>query len=309
MALEKLKAVIGTNSWGSALYGKLLRGSSVSEDDIRQCAEEAVRCGLSMFDTAQDYGLGKGQKMIGALCPEGALISSKFTPVKKYRSGQVHEAFNKDLEDFGRSGVEVYWLHLPNNIEENLAEIISLQNEGKIKHVGVSNFNLEECKLAKDILGAEGIALYGVQNHYSVISRDWEKNGLLDWCKENCVSFWAWAVLEEGILIPPKKKEKSSIMKAMFNRKRKKLAPLFSVLEEIGATHSLTVPQVSMAFCATKGIVPVCGCRRKYQVEQLYAAVGVTLSPEEIKRIEDAADSVNITVLSADLFRFAVGKK
>ena len=44
------------------------------------------------------------------------------------------------------------------------------------------------------------MGLCGVQNHYSIISREWEKNGLLSWCKENDISFWAWAVLEEGML-------------------------------------------------------------------------------------------------------------
>ena len=70
-----------------------------------------------------------------------------------------------------------------------------LKAAGKIRHIGISNFNLSECKQAKMILDKAEIPLYGVQNHYSLIARDWEKNGVVGWCRENGISFWAWAVL------------------------------------------------------------------------------------------------------------------
>ena len=57
------KAVVGTNSWGSAAYGKVLRGESVDADTIKQCYERAKEKELSVFDLAQDYGFGKAQKM------------------------------------------------------------------------------------------------------------------------------------------------------------------------------------------------------------------------------------------------------
>lgn len=220
-------AVIGTNAWGDALYGKLVCGSYVDEDVIGEAVQTAEAEGLLIFDTARDYGLGKGQPMIGRLCHGDTLISAKYTPVTKYKPGQVKESFAKDLKDFGRDVIDIYWLHLPNNIQENLAEIIDLYRKGKIRHIGVSNFNLEECALSKKILDEAGIPLYGVQNHYSLLDRKWEKEGLVDWCRENDISFWVWAVLEEGTLVPPKKSEKKSIMKLMFARKRKKMFPLY----------------------------------------------------------------------------------
>ena len=113
-----------------------------------------------------------------------------------------------------------------------------------------------------------GIPLYGVQNHYSIICRDWENNGLLDWCKQNKVLFWGWAVLEEGLLVDPRIK-KSSTMKFTFKRKVKKLAPVYAEMIKIAEAHEIKVPQVAMAFCATKGVIPMCGCRKPEQVELL----------------------------------------
>ena len=308
MDILKPSAVVGTNSWGSAAYGKMLRGESVGVDTIRACFERARERGLLIFDLAQDYGLGKAQKMIGEFGTEDVIISAKFTPTGSYKSGQVRKSFEKDLQDFNRDYVDIYWLHLPSDIEANLSEIIDLYKEGKIKHIGISNFTLEECVKAKAILDKAGIPLYGVQNHYSLINREWEKNGLVDWCFRNGISFWAWAVLEEGMLTDPKVKTKMSLMKMMFNRKKRKLHSLYQLMEKVGEAHGITIPQVAMAFCSSKGIVPVCGCRKPYQVDQLQDAVSVTLSDSEIKSLENEADKLNVKILGADMFRFAVKK-
>ncbi len=307
--MADIKAVVGTNAWGDTLYGKLIRGSYVDEAVIGEAVQTAVEKGITVFDTARDYGLGKGQPMVGRLCREGTLISAKYTPVTNYKAGQVRASFEKDLQDFGRDAVDVYWLHLPNSIRENLSEMIDLYREGKIRNIGVSNFNLEECRLARQILQDAGIELYGVQNHFSLLNRTWEKEGLVRWCHDNGIAFWAWAVLEEGILVPPKKDEKKSIMKLIFSRRRRKLYSLYRVMQEIGKAHRLKIPQVAMCYVASKGIVPICGCRKPYQVKDLAKAVNVTLSEEEIVRLEKAADGTGVRILGADMFRFAVKKQ
>lgn len=180
--------------------------------------------------------------------------------------------------------------------------------EGKIRHIGVSNFNLEECRLARQILLDAGSDLYGVQNYFSLLDRKWEKEGLVRWCQENGISFWAWAVLEEGMLVPPKKEEKKTIMKILFSRKRRKLYPLYRVMREIGKAHCLSIPQVAMCYVSSKGIVPICGCRKPYQVKDLAEAVKVSLSADELEKLEMTADKTGVKILGADMFRFAVKK-
>jgi aryl-alcohol dehydrogenase-like predicted oxidoreductase len=208
----------------------------------------------------------------------------------------------KDLGDFKRDYVEVYWLHLPTDIKEHLEEIVELYNEGLIKHIGVSNFTLDECRRSKEILETHGIPLYGVQNHYSIICRDWEKNGLLKWCQDNNILFWGWAVLEEGLLVDPRIKKRSP-MKFTFNRKVKKLAPLYEVMIDIADSRGIKVPQVAMAFCASKGVIPMTGCRKPSQVEDLAEASKINLTNKEIERLECAADSINVKIMGSDLFR------
>ena len=307
------KAVIGTNSWGGKAYGKVLRGSYVEDSVIKDAMREAVNQGLMIYDLARDYGLGKAQKVFGDLAEEigedGLIISAKYTPFTHYKKNCVRKSLEKDLADFRCSYVDIYWLHLPTDIEQHLSEIIGLYNEGKIRNIGVSNFTLEECRLAKRILDKAGIPLYGVQNHYSLISREWEKNGLLDWCRENDISFWAWAVLEEGMLTDPRVKTKFSLMKFFMNRQKRKMYELYRVMIAVAKRHHITVPQVAEAYCVNKGVVPICGCRKPKQVRELAEAVNVKLTSGEIRRLEEAADQSGAKVLGHDLFRFAVLKK
>lgn len=307
------RAVIGTNSWGGKAYSKAIRGSYVEDNVIKEAMCEAEKQGLMIYDLARDYGLGKAQKMFGDFLQDldsnDIIISAKFTPFNHYKKNCVRKSLAKDLADFGREFVDIYWLHLPTDIEEHLKEIIELYNEGKIKHIGVSNFTLDECRLSKRILDKAGIHLYGVQNHYSLISREWEKNGLLDWCKENNISFWAWAVLEEGMLTDPRVRTKFSLFKFFMNRQKRKMHELYRVMIAVAKRHDITVPQVAEAYCVNKGVIPICGCRKPKQVKELAEAVSVKLTSGEIRRLEEAADKSRAKVLGPDLFRFAVLKK
>ena len=309
MDIMKPKAVIGTNAWGSAAYGRMIRGSYVDDDTLKKSVKTAKDKDIPIFDLAQDYGFGKAQRMIGEFGTDDIVLSSKFTPFTSYKLGQVRKSLLRDLDEFKRTYVDIYWLHLPTDIEENLAEIIELYKEGKIHYVGVSNFNLAECKRAKEILDKEDIPLYGVQNHYSLINREWEKNGLITWCHENGILFWAWAVLEEGMLTDPRIKTKASIMKLIFNGKKRKLHSLYVLMNKVGKRHDITIPQVAMAYCATKGIVPICGCRKPYQVEELAVAASTILTDKEMSLLTEESDKLNIHILGADLFRFAVKKR
>lgn len=309
MDILKPDAIVGTNSWGGSVYGKLVRGSAVDEETIHECMNVAKENDLLIFDCAQDYGLGKAQKMLGDFGTEDIIVSAKYTPLGKYKQGQVKASIEKDLKDFKRDYIDIYWLHLPSDIKENIQEMIDLYKEGKIHHIGISNFDLEECKEVKALLETEGIPLYGVQNHYSLINREWEKNGLIDWCKENNVQFWAWAVLEEGMLVDPNIKTKKSIMKVMFDRKKKKLTPLYDLMRKIGKDHDLTIPQVAISYCSSKGIVPVCGCRKPKQAKELKEAVNVKLLPSEIAHLEKLSDKLDVKIMGADMFRFAVNKR
>lgn len=158
---------------------------------------------------------------------------------------------------------------------------------------------------AREFLEAQGASLYGVQNHFSLLERAEEKNGMLAWCHENGIAFWGWAVLEEGILTGNTK----GTFAWLFRRKQKKLQNLFRVMREIGETHHLEMAQVAVTYCIGKGVIPVCGCRKPYQVQQLAEDAEATLDEAEIRKLEEAADEAGVKILKSDIFRFAVQKE
>ena len=101
---------------------------------------------------------------------------------------------------------------------------------------------------------------------------------------------------------------KKSTAKFLFKRKVKKLTPLYKVMIKVAERHDIKVPQVAMAFCATNGVVPMCGCRKPEQVAELAEAAHIVLTSGEIKRLEEAADKANVKVMGADIFRPFVRK-
>ena len=84
MDILEPKAIVGTNSWGSAAYGKVLRGESVDRATIRQCYEKAKETDLLIFDLAQDYSLGKAQKMIGDFGTADIYVSKGLQRLQQY---------------------------------------------------------------------------------------------------------------------------------------------------------------------------------------------------------------------------------
>lgn len=189
---------VGTMAWGKSLYSKSIMGSCVAEETLAQTIHTASELGLTLFDTAGKYGMGYAEEVLGRYASEDIRYSDKFTPMGPYRKGNVRKSLEKSLKALKRDSIDIFWLHLPKHIKENLEEICALAKEGLIKNIGVSNFNAEEIAYAQKLMESKGLRLYGVQNHYSLLNREWEKNGVLKQCEENDILFFAWSPLEGG---------------------------------------------------------------------------------------------------------------
>lgn len=285
-------AVIGTNSWGSQWYERVVRGSAVDEATLGATAREAVDQDIALFDTARAYGLGECAKIMGRVLPQKAQVSAKFTPIGHYRAGRLLDSFERDARDLGRDFIDVYWLHLPTDIEDNLLEAVALEQRGLIGHIGVSNFSLAECQLAQGFLARFDVPLYGVQNHFSLISHGAEELRTLAWCQEQDISYWGWAALEEGLLA------RANPRLRPLRSQKQRLARLYSVMETVGDDHGIDVAQVAIAYCRAKGVVPMVGCRRPERVRSVADAVRVELTHTEVELLERAAELCGVEGLS-----------
>lgn len=160
-----------------------------------------MKHGLNLWDSAVVYGMGASEEILGSFTQkyarEEVLISTKFTPqIAGNEADPVAAMCEGSLKRFGTDYIDIYWIHNPSDVEKWTPYLIPLVKSGKVKRVGVSNHNLAQLKRAEEILAKEGVHITAVQNHYSLLYRSSEKAGILDYCKENNITFFAYMVLE-----------------------------------------------------------------------------------------------------------------
>ena len=301
--VEIPQIALGTWSWGTGINGgNMIFGNKLNENDLKPVFDEAMKNGFTLWDTAAVYGTGTAETMLGQfLVGNKAIISTKFTPMGIQSRNAMEKSLNKSISRLGINNVDIYWIHNPQNVEKWTNEIIPLMKIGKVKYAGVSNHNLDEIKQADSILKKAGLRLSAVQNHYSLLYRSSEKSGILDWCKENDVIFFAYMLLEQGALTgkytnenPFKKgtRRGNSFPPEML----KKLESLIVTIKEIGEKYNASVAQIVMAWAIAKHTVPIIGVTKVSHIKEAEAALSICLSADEMLAIENAAKLTGVTV-------------
>ncbi len=294
---------VGTWSWGSGQNGSgIVFGSKADPAALNESFNIATNSGFTLFDTAAVYGMGNSEKLLAEFSKgKDFIFSDKFTPMGKFSEKKVDTMYNGSIEKFGGRIPDIYWLHQPKFIDKALPYLCKMKKEGKIGSIGVSNFTLDDLKLADKIVKENGCTLSGVQNHFSLLYRTSEENGVLDWCKENNAAFFAYMVLEQGALTG-----KYTVKNPMprfsrrglaFNKSRlKKIEPLIQSLEEVGKSHGLSVSETATAYAIAKGTVPIIGVNKPNQAKSLAKIAEVKLSGKEIERLEKSAADTGVKV-------------
>lgn len=164
--------------------------------------------------------------------------------------------------------------------------------------MGVSNHDLAQIKRADEILAAAGFRVSAVQNHFSLLYRNSERDGILDYCRQNNIEFWGYMVLEQGALSG--KYNAANPLPADSDRGRKynpilqELENLTSALTAIGKRHGLTCSQTAVAWAVTKGVSPIVGATKPYHVTEAEQAASVILTSDEVAELDRLADAAGI---------------
>ena len=276
---------VGTWAWGRGMLGsKMIFGQKNDSETLRQTFRTACDLGFTLWDTAEVYGMGESEKILSRCVAEARaegrdiMISTKHMPKKKYTDGSVREALEGSLSRMGIDCADIYWLHLPNNTEQNMREFAQLMREGKIRAAGVSNHEPEQIKLADRVLREEGFELAAVQNHFSLIRNDAEQQRIIEWCHENNKTYFSYMVLEQGTLGGKYDDEHKfpvmSLRGIEYNGKLKKLRPLIDLLRELGKKYGVAPAQISVAWAVSKGTVPIVGLTKPKYAEELAKQTG-----------------------------------
>lgn len=305
---EKIPPIaLGTWSWGNGVNGgDAVFGNNLTEEDLKPVFEAAMNAGLNLWDTAAVYGMGASETILGKFieAQNNVLISTKFTPRGTQSEDAVEESLNQSLNRLGVDHADIYWIHNPNDVNKWTAKLIPLMKNGKVKHAGVSNHNLEEIKLAASILEKEGLQLSAVQNHYSLLYRSSEEAGIIDWCNQHNILFFSYMVLEQGALTEsynPKKPFKTGTRRGdAFNSEvLAKLGNLINVMESIGHKYAVQPAQIAIAWAIAKGTVPIIGVTKPKHIDSAVSAADIELKEREIKELEAAAKATGVEIKGA----------
>lgn len=300
------KIALGTWSWGAGMYGgDQVFGNTITEADVTSVFHKAMEEGLTLWDTATAYGIGASEQILGNLAKEypreKILISTKFTPQlvgDRNPETAVETLFQDNLTNLQTDYIDLYWIHNPDNVEQWTPQLIPLLQSGKVKAVGVSNHNLVQIKRANEILSSVGFKVSAVQNHFSLLYRSSEKAGILDYCKENNISFFAYMTLEQGALsgrysVQNPLPEGSNRAKT-YNPILPQLDKLISAMREIGQSKNASVAQIAMAYAISKGTLPIIGVTKDKHISDAIGATKIQLSDEEIAHLEQLAQATGV---------------
>lgn len=299
--IEIPQIALGTWAWGTGINGGgMIFGNNLNENELKNIFDQAIACGFTLWDTAAVYGMGTAETILGHFIKDKkVIISTKFTPFAIQSKNAMKKSLDKSLSRLGINEVDIYWIHNSKNVEKWTNEIILLIKSGKVKRVGVSNHNLDEIKQAASILEKSGLKLSAVQNHYSLLYRASEESGIIDWCKENNVIFFAYMILEQGVLTgkytfeKPLKKE-TRRGQAFPPETLKKLEGLIASLENIGNKYNASISQIVTAWAIAKNTVPIIGVTKISHISDANSALNICLSVDDINLIEKAAKLTNV---------------
>ena len=309
MEFEKLnkaalpKIAFGTWAWGSGMNGGgMVFGGTVDAAEIKKTFDAAQKAGFTVWDTASVYGLGSSESLLAECAGQSPdiIYSTKFTPIILRPKSAMEKALDNSLERLGQPCIDIYWIHMAENVKKWTKEIIPLVKKNKVKYVGLSNHSLAQLKTAQQILNDAGIPLSAVQNHYSLLYRASETTGILEWTRENDIPFFAYMVLEQGMLtgrytaespFPRFSSRGMRYPKSML----KKVKPLQEKIKAIAEAHQVEQSAVVMAWALSKDTIPLVGVTKERHLQAPVQAVGLTLLAEEIMTLEAVAGSAGVS--------------
>jgi aryl-alcohol dehydrogenase-like predicted oxidoreductase len=264
----------------------------------------AIESGMSWIDTAEIYGSGASERAVTAglqaagVKPGEVMITTKWMPIMK-RAKSIEKSAIKSAERLAPYPIDLYLVHQPwslSSIHAQLNGMADLYDAGKIRAVGVSNFNEERMIRAHEALSERGIPLAANQMQWSLVHRNIEDNGVLETAKELGVSIIAYTPLGMGILTgklhsePERLERMPRFRRSRLKRQIGKTKSLVDALESIAKNHDATVAQVSLSWNTNfhrNAIVAIPGASRPIQAEQNAGAMHVNLSSEEMDHLSD----------------------
>ena len=189
-------------------------GMRIDADQTRRVVDAAIEHGINYFDTAESYGQGRSEELLGQALGarrSEVIVASKWGHTVSLGDGerggdpaQIRRRLEGSLERLGTDYIDHYQLHRPDPStphEETLGCLAELREEGKIREIGCTHFSADDLASSHAAADAIGVAPYpSIQNYYSLLTRTPETDGVFETCERLGVAFVPYFPLESGLL-------------------------------------------------------------------------------------------------------------
>ncbi len=296
---------VGLGTW--AIGGPWQFGWGPQDDsDSMASILEALESGINWIDTAPIYGCGHSESVVGKAIKEfreqplvatkcALLWNEKREKINCLKAGSIIAECEASLRRLDIDVIDLYQMHWANpdeDIEEGWEAMASLVSQGKVRYIGVSNFNVSQMERVARI---HGIA--SLQPSYSMLAREFEKEAF-GYCKENNIGVVCYSPMQRGLLTGKFDAEKIAALDDGDHRKRSPdfNEPVLSVnlkfverLKPIAQRSGITLAQLAVAWVIRDETVTsaITGARKKGQISETVKAADIKLAPDDIDEIED----------------------
>jgi len=294
---------VGTWAWGDeSTWGMGGYDTDLTRDSIRAAWDASIDAGVTLFDTAEVYGGGESERIIGSLLADDpgraseVIVATKFmpSPWKLDVRKALLAAVRASLARLGVASVDLYQIHGPISLRSHavLADALAAaHDEGLVKAVGVSNYSVKETRSIARALETHGMRLATNQIEFSLLRTAPETSGLLAACADLGVVPLAYSPIGQGRLTgkytaahPPPGKRNFS------NHPMEVVDGIVAELRSIGDEHGGKLPcQVALNWVIAKGAVPIPGAKNRHQAEENAGALGWQLDGDQLARLDRAA--------------------
>ncbi len=276
-----------------------------NEEESISTIHRAIELGINFFDTADMYGIGHNEELVGKALKgkrDKVVLATKFGILRnpdgtRGVSGKpeyVKNACEASLKRLGVEVIDLYYQHRVDPktpIEDTIGAMSELVKEGKVKYIGLSEASVETIKKANEIH-----KISALQTEYSLWSREPE-NEILDTCEKLKIAFIAYSPLGRGFLTG-KIKQHSDLKTEDYRNSSprfqgdnlKENLRIVEIIEQIATERKCTPAQLALAWVLAKKdfIIPIAGTKRRKYLEENIIACQLALTTEEIKKLDEA---------------------
>jgi 1-deoxyxylulose-5-phosphate synthase len=310
--LQVSRVCLGCMSYGQAKTPGVLQWHwTLSEEDSRPHIQRALELGVNFFDTANVYSNGQSEEVLGRAIrdftrrDEVVLATKVWGPMRQGPNGRglsrkaILSEVDNSLRRLGTDYIDLYIIHrydYDTPLEETLAALNDVVRAGKVRYLGASSMHAWQFMKAIGLQRANGWAQFiSMQNYYNLLYREDERE-MLRLCASEGIGVTPWSPLARGKLARPSagdgttaRAQTDAFGKTLFVKTVDIDKPVIDRTNEIATARGVSPAQVAMAWLLRKPAVtsPIFGATRREHLEDAIAAVSLTLSDEEMNRLEE----------------------